>query len=157
MSYLNLSTNGLSYIYKVNDDESEDGPGENFLKGEIGPNSDPNKDSNGKIEWKQEAAELFAKHFKVSHIFVKDGNNSPIWAIFKVEPSYVLFDATSGIIMSGFWNDVNGDISHVELYGTIHEGVFGQPPPNVPEPLTLGLMASGMACAGFVIRKRRKN
>jgi hypothetical protein len=103
--------------------------------------------------------------FKLSDVFFQTagsgGNNpiapdfywfkpSPVGAVILMSPGdYLNYDV--GFLNTNSNTYVTG-LSHVQLKGEY------VPPPNsaVPEPLTLGLMASGMACAGFVIRKRRK-
>jgi hypothetical protein len=109
-----------------------------------------------------------------THALIKDGNSDPNWFI---------FDLTGVTWTAGNWDgikfastpdnwfnkagninertgiqgpDIAQQFSHLELYssGTRPINPVGAPDP-VPEPLTAGLMLSGMACAGFAFRKRR--
>jgi hypothetical protein len=77
-----------------------------------------------------------------SYAFVKAAD---IFYVFDISG----WDGLCDIQFEGWKTGDYAGISHVTLYAA-----QGSSP--VPEPLTLGLMASGMACAGFVIRKRRK-
>ena len=136
-------------IYKGNNDSiTEDYIAKDYLK-----TTYVSGNESGMIEWSPEP-NVPSKTFTVSHVLVRDGNNSPYWALFAINPVYGLSSVSTGINFSGFWAGVQGSISHVELGGT--SGPGGNPP-AVPEPTSILIWLSASACGvGLTAYRKRK-
>lgn len=77
------------------------------------------------------------------YVAVKDGNNDPRYYFFDISDDW---NGTDDLVFSGFWDEGEGAISHISIWGSTAV--------EVPEPGTLGLM--GLGLMGFVaFRKRR--
>ena len=79
-----------------------------------------------------------------TYLLVKDGNNVPIWYLFDINA----WNGTSNLTGSGFWEGVNGAISHLSIYGSTT---------HAPEPATVFVWASlsGLTLAAVQLRRRR--
>jgi hypothetical protein len=77
------------------------------------------------------------------YTLVKDGNQVPAWYLYSISGWN---GQTDDLVFSGFW-PAQGAISHISLYGPSGSTV-------VPEPLTAGLMISGLVCSVIAFRKR---
>jgi hypothetical protein len=78
-----------------------------------------------------------------AYLLVKDGAADPAWYLFNL--TELGWTGTEILELTGFWEGVQGSISHVALYGSSNP---------VPEPGTLLLIGSGLA--GLAAYKRRK-
>lgn len=76
-------------------------------------------------------------------LFVKDGNNEPVWYLFDISS----WDGMVDIVLTGFWPN-GGAISHLSIYG-------GDDTTRVPEPGTLALLGLGLLGLGVNRRNRR--
>jgi hypothetical protein len=78
---------------------------------------------------------------------VKDGNADPTYYIFDISD----WDGTSSIVMTGFWADSKGAISHVSIFSS-GDGIIDDD--DIPEPASLALVGIALLAAGAVRRRR---
>jgi hypothetical protein len=87
----------------------------------------------------------------VAYMLVKDGNNNPGWYLYNL--TALLWDGEATLNLSGFWEGVNGAISHISLYG-ISTPPGDIPPPGVPDSgSTVALIGLAFLALAFVKRK----
>jgi len=160
----NWKDSGLShqaFFYKYDLPSTASGEGASLFKISFASE----KQSVGKIKF------LGNGTFSLSDVFLKQGSEGskiPGWYWFRskgptpfvmVKDDYVEFDVNwldykeaKGKNLESY--RLNSGLSHIQLHGS-HDPNGGSVSP-VPEPLTAGLMLSGMACSALVLRRRRK-
>jgi hypothetical protein len=90
------------------------------------------------------------------YLLVKDGNNVPIWYLFDLGVTGLMWDGKMKLELRDFWLG-NGSISHVSLFGKRITPPSTPPSPAIPEPTTVVLFGLGLAgLVGMGIKKRRK-
>ncbi|MBD1399540.1 PEP-CTERM sorting domain-containing protein [Pelovirga terrestris] len=123
-------------LYKSNVDDGEEGPFMGSYNTEYF--NSPSDPTEATISW---VGPYIVE--APAYLVVKDGRNSPFWYLFDL--TFLEWDGTDALVLTGFWSDGNGAISHVELYGARSE---------VPEPATLLLFGAGIAGLALYRRKR---
>ena len=77
-----------------------------------------------------------------TYMLIKDGNHTPSWYLFDISA----WDGISELSGSGFWENTNGGISHISIYGTVAAAV--------PEPATIAVWSILAVAATFAATKR---
>ncbi|MCH8497401.1 MAG: PEP-CTERM sorting domain-containing protein [Marinobacter sp.] len=101
---------------------------------------EPNDPTGGTISWDATQSSIACL---ACYLAVKDGNHDPRYYFFDLSG---LWDGVSDIVLSGFWADGRGAVSHVSIWGTT--GII------VPEPGTMAMLLTGLL--GLVATRRRR-
>ncbi len=82
------------------------------------------------------------------YLAIKDGNQTPSYYFYNL----AAWNGTENIVLTGFWANTQGSISHISIWGRDDSR---DPPIEIPEPSVLALLGLGLAAAGVAGRRKR--